>query len=91
MVKIQNFNVKKTKACKTHRQIYEVYGPNTKYIRNSMVISRVRHFNEGREIVHDNERCGCLSLIENDFIAVVNAEFFKNRHSTIMKCSLDFF
>lgn len=44
-----------------------------------MVSSRAWHFNEGREIVHDNERSGCLSLVENDLIAVVNAEIIQNR------------
>lgn len=83
---IRFLNERNTKACEIHRQICEVYGSNA--MSDSMVRRWVRHFNEGRENVHDNERSGRPSLIDEDLIAAVNAKIMENRRFTITTLSL---
>jgi hypothetical protein len=49
---IRFVNARNMKPADIHRQICEVYGELA--MCNSMVRRRVRHFNEGRENVHDD-------------------------------------
>lgn len=71
------------------RQICDVYGDNA--MSDSIVRRWVRHFNEGRENVHDDERCGRPSLVTDDLVRAVEEEKIReNRRFTMTSLFLLF-
>ncbi|CAL1265885.1 unnamed protein product [Larinioides sclopetarius] len=66
---IRFLNAKKVKPREIYRQICEVYGQNA--ISDSMVRRWVRQFNEGRDQVHDAERCGRPSLVTDELVHAI--------------------
>jgi hypothetical protein len=81
-------------ACKKHdmtdihRQLYEVYGEHI--TSDSMVRRWVRHFNDGRENVHDDPRSDWLSVVNEDLAGAVEEKIQANRLFTILSLSLHF-
>ena len=71
-----------------HHQICQVYGDNA--MSDGMVRKWVRMFNEGRENVHDGERSGRLSVVNDDFVRKVNERVRYDRLFTISDPSLHF-
>lgn len=63
-----------------HRQISEVYGD---VMSDSMVGDEWRLFNEGRTNVHDEERTGRPSLV-NDVLVQVEKKIHENRRFVII-------
>jgi hypothetical protein len=61
-------NARKTIPADIHRQLCEVYGEHA--TSDSIIRRWVRHFNEGRENVHDL-RSGRLSVINKDMVRAV--------------------
>jgi transposase len=78
-------NARNMKPTDIHRQLCEVYGEHDSTIRR-----RVRHFNEGRENVHDNPRSGRPSVVNEDLVRAVEEKFQENRRFTISSLSLHF-
>nr|XP_015920477.2 histone-lysine N-methyltransferase SETMAR-like [Parasteatoda tepidariorum] len=78
---IRFLNAKKVKPCEIHRQISEVYGQAA--MSDSMVGKWVRQFNEGRDQVHDEERCGRPSLVTDELLYAVEEKLKQNRKFTI--------
>jgi len=68
-----------------HR-ICQVYGDNV--MSDGMVRKWVQMFNEGRENVHEEERSGCPSLVNDDLVHKVNERMLDNRRFTISDLSL---
>jgi hypothetical protein len=56
-------------AAESHRQLCEVYGPNV--MSDSKVRQWCRLFKEGRTNVHDEERSGRPSVINDDLVVKV--------------------
>ncbi|KAJ4444460.1 hypothetical protein ANN_06252 [Periplaneta americana] len=61
---IRFLNARNIKPADIHRQLCEVYGNDA--INDGMVWRWVREFNEGSVSVHDEERTGPPSLINDD-------------------------
>ena len=53
---VRFLNARNMKPADIHRQICEVYGGNA--MSDGMVRKLVRNFDEGRDNVHDEPRCG---------------------------------
>jgi hypothetical protein len=71
-----------------HRQLREVYGEHA--MSGSTVRRWARHFNEGRENVHDDPRRGRPSLLNEDLVRAVEEKIQENRQITISSLSLHF-
>ena len=71
-----------------HHYVCQVYGDNA--MSDDMVRKRVRMFNEGRENSHDEERSGCLSLVNDDLVRNFNERVRDDRRFTISHLSLHF-
>jgi len=71
-----------------HHQICQVCGDNA--MSDGMVRKWVRIFNKGRENVHDEERRGRPSLVNNDLVRKVNERERDDRRFTISDLSLNF-
>jgi len=71
-----------------HHQIRQVYGDNA--MSDGMVRKLVRMFNEGRQNVHDEERSGRPSLVNDDLVGEVNERVRDDRRFTISDLSLHF-
>ena len=71
-----------------HHQICQVYGDNA--MIDGMVRKWVRMFNEGRENVHDEERSGRPSLVNDDLVRKVNERVRDDGRFTISALSLHF-
>jgi len=65
-----------------------VYGDNA--MSDGMVRKCVRVFHEGRENVHDEERSGCPSLVNDDLLRKVNERVRDDRRFTTSDMSLHF-
>lgn len=85
---IRFLNAKNIKPVDIHRQICEVYGENT--MSDSMVRRWVRQFNEGRDQVHDDERSGRPSLVNEELVRAVEEVVKENRRFTMTDLSTKF-
>ena len=85
---IRFLNAKGTTAAEIHRQICDVYGEGA--MSGSMVRRWVRLFNEGRENVHDDERSGRPSLVNDEMVRAIEERIRGNRRFTITMISQDF-
>jgi hypothetical protein len=70
---IHFLNARNMKPANIHRQLCEVYGEHA--TSDSMVRRWVRHFNEGRENVHDDLRSSRPSVVNEDLIHAVEERF----------------
>ncbi|KAJ4446502.1 hypothetical protein ANN_13198 [Periplaneta americana] len=66
---IKFFNAQSIAPIEIHRQLCQVYGP--KIMSKQMVRRWCRQFSEGRQSVHDEERSGRSSLINDDRVDLV--------------------
>ncbi|KAJ4430405.1 hypothetical protein ANN_22621 [Periplaneta americana] len=66
---IKFFTAQSIAPIEIHRQLCQVYGPNIK--SKQMVRRWCRQFSEGRQSVHDEERSGRPSLINDDRVELV--------------------
>jgi transposase len=48
----------------------------------------VRHFNEGREYVHEDQRSGRPSVVNEDLVSAVEEKIQEHRRFTISSLSL---
>jgi transposase len=65
------------KLADIHRHLCEGYGQHT---MSDLMVSRwVRHFNEGRENVHDDPRKGRPSVVNEDLVRAVEEKIQENR------------
>ena len=71
-----------------HPQLCQVYGEDA--ISDGMVRRWVRKFNEGRVSVHDEQRTGRPSLINDDLVRAVDEKIRVDRRFTIFSLSLNF-
>jgi len=69
-------------------QICQVYGDNA--MSDGMVRKWVRMFNEGREMLHDEARSGCPSLVNDDLVRKVNETVHDDGRFTISDLCLHF-
>jgi transposase len=74
---IRFLNARNMKPADIHRKICEVYGEHA--MSESMVKRWVRHFNDGRENVHDDPRSGRLSVVDEDLVRAVEEKIQENR------------
>ncbi|KAJ4427740.1 hypothetical protein ANN_25393 [Periplaneta americana] len=84
---IKFFNAQSIAPIEIHRQLCQVYGPNI--MSKQMVRRWCMQFTEGRQIVHDEERSGRPSLI-NDRVELVRQCIMENRRFTITELSSHF-
>ena len=81
-------NAKNMKPAEIHCQLCDVYG---EHAMSSPVVQRwVRLFNEGRENVHDDQRSGQPSVVNEDMVRAVEEKIRENRRYTITSLSLHF-
>lgn len=85
---IRFLNAKKVKPSEIYRQICEVYGQTA--MSDSMVRRWVRQFNEGRDQVHDEERCGRPSLVTDELVHAIEEKLKQNRKFTISALAMEF-
>jgi hypothetical protein len=85
---IHFLNARNMKSADIHRQLCEVYGEHAE--SDSMVRRWVRHFNEGRENVHDDLRSCQPSVFNEDLVRAVEENIQENRRFTISSLSLHF-
>jgi transposase len=71
-----------------HRQLCEVYGEYA--MSDSMIRRWARHFNEGRENVHDDPRSGRPSVVNEGLVNAVKEKIQEKRRFTISSLSLHF-
>jgi hypothetical protein len=74
---IHLLNARYVKPADIHRQLCEVYGEHT--MGDSMVRRWVRHFNEGRENMHDDLRSGRPSVVNEDLVRAVEEKIQEKR------------
>ncbi|KAJ4440405.1 hypothetical protein ANN_08546 [Periplaneta americana] len=84
---IKFFNAQSIAPIEIHRQLCQVYGPDI--MSKQMVRRWCRQFSEGRQSVHDEERSGRPSLI-NDRVELVRQCIMENRRFTITELSSHF-
>jgi len=65
-----------------HRQVCEVYGEGA--MSGSMVRRWCRHFESGRDNVHDDKRSGRPSVVTPDLVQQIEVKIRENRRFTIM-------
>ncbi|GFW84146.1 histone-lysine N-methyltransferase SETMAR [Trichonephila clavipes] len=85
---IRFLNAKKVKPIEIYWRICEVYGQNA--MSDSMVRRWVRHFNEGRSEVYDDERSGRPSLITEELVHTIDEKIKENRKLTISALAMEF-
>jgi hypothetical protein len=85
---IRFLNARNVQLADIHRQLCEVYGENA--MSNLMVRRWARHFNEGRENVHDEERSGQPSVVNDDLVRAAEENVRENRRFKISSLSLHF-
>jgi transposase len=74
---IRFLNARNMKPAYIHRQLCEV---NEEHVMSDSPVRRwVRHFNEGRENVHDDPRSGRPSVFNEDLVHAVEEKIQKNR------------
>jgi transposase len=57
---------------------------------DSMIRRWARHFNEGRENVHEDPQSGRPTVVNEDFVRAVEEKIQENRRFTISSLSLYF-
>ncbi|KAJ4451673.1 hypothetical protein ANN_03143 [Periplaneta americana] len=85
---IKFFNAQSIAPIEIHRQLSQVYGPNI--MSKQMVRRWCRQFSEGRQSVHDEERSGRPTLINDDRVELVRQCIMENRRFTITELSSHF-
>ncbi|CAL1268640.1 unnamed protein product [Larinioides sclopetarius] len=85
---VRFLNAKKVKPSEIYRQICEVYGQNT--MSDSMVRRWVRQFNERRDQVLDEERCGSPSLVTDELVHAIEEKVKQNCKFTISALAMEF-
>ncbi|KAJ4436753.1 hypothetical protein ANN_16885 [Periplaneta americana] len=85
---IKFFNAQRIAPIEIHRQLCQVYGP--KIMSKQMVRRWCRQFSEGRQSVHDEERSGRPSLINDDRVELVRQCIMENHRFTITEPSSHF-
>ncbi|KAJ4446250.1 hypothetical protein ANN_12944 [Periplaneta americana] len=85
---IKFFSAQSTAPIEIHRQLCQVYGPNI--MIKQMVRRWCRQFSEGRQSVHDDERSGRPSLINEDRVELVRQCIMENLRFTITELSSHF-
>ncbi|KAJ4434843.1 hypothetical protein ANN_23414 [Periplaneta americana] len=85
---IKFFNAQSIAPIEIHRQLCQVYLPNI--MSKQMVRRSCRQFSEGRQSVHDEERSGRPSLINDDRVELVRQCIMENRRFTISELSSHF-
>ena len=78
---IKFLNAQNFAPIEIHRQLCNVYGPNI--MSKQMVRRWCRQFSEGRQSVHDEERSGRPSLINDELVGLVRQRVMENRRFTI--------
>ncbi|KAJ4435712.1 hypothetical protein ANN_18328 [Periplaneta americana] len=81
-------NARNIKPADIHCQLCEVYGDDA--ISDGMVRRWVRKFNEGCVFVHDEQRTGRPSLINDDLVRAVDEKIHEDRRFTISSLSFTF-
>jgi transposase len=74
---IRFLNARNMKPADIHRQLCEVYGEHA--MSDSVVRRWARHFNEGRENVHDDPQSGRSSVVNEDLVSAVEEKIQENR------------
>ena len=82
---IKFLNTQSIESIEIHRQLCQVYKPNI--MSKQMVRHWCRHFSGDHQSVHDEERCGRPSLINDDLVELVRQHVMENRCFTIMDLS----
>lgn len=85
---IKFLNAQNKEPIEIHRQICQVYGPDI--MSKQMVRRWCRQFSEGRQSVHDEQRSGRPSLINDDLVELVRQRILENRRFTITELSNHF-
>ncbi|KAJ4446185.1 hypothetical protein ANN_12878, partial [Periplaneta americana] len=85
---IKFFNAQSIAPVEIHRQLCQVYGANI--MSKQMMRRCCRQFSEGRQSVHDEERSGQPSLINDDRVELVRQCIMENRRFTITELSSHF-
>ncbi|KAJ4439498.1 hypothetical protein ANN_07622 [Periplaneta americana] len=85
---IKFFNAQSIAPIEIHRQLCQVYGPNI--MSKQMVRRWCKQFSEGRQSVHDEERSGRPSLINDDRVELMRQSIMENRRFTITELSSHF-
>ena len=85
---IRCLNTRNVLPSEIHHQICQVYGDNA--MGDGMVRKCVRMFSAGRENLHDEERSGRPSLVNDDLVRKVNERVRDDRRFTISDLSLHF-
>jgi len=85
---IRFLNARNVLRSEIHHQICQVYGDNA--MSDGMVRKCVRKFSEGRENMHDEERSGGPSLVNDDLVRKVNERVCDDRRFTTSDLSLHF-
>ncbi|KAJ4449970.1 hypothetical protein ANN_01377 [Periplaneta americana] len=85
---IKFFNAQSIAPIEIHRQLCQVYGPNI--MSKQMVRRWCRQFSKGRQSVHDEERSGRPSLINDGRVELVRQCIMENRRFTITELSSHF-
>ncbi|KAJ4452219.1 hypothetical protein ANN_03737 [Periplaneta americana] len=83
-VSVVAFSIKDIGVAKDNLLISEDLLPNTRRVQ------KCRQFSEGRQSVHDEERSGRPSLINDDRVELVRQCIMENRRFTIMELSSHF-
>ncbi|KAJ4428146.1 hypothetical protein ANN_24160 [Periplaneta americana] len=84
---IKFFNAQSIAPVEIHRQLCQVNGP---IMSKQVVRCWCRQFSEGRQSVHDEERSGRPSLINDDRVELVRQCIMDNRRFTITELSSHF-
>jgi hypothetical protein len=74
---IRFLNARNLNPADIHCQICEVYDEN--FMRDGMVRKWVRKFNEVRDNVHEEPRCGRPSMVSDDLLRTVVAKVRAHR------------
>jgi hypothetical protein len=74
---IRFLNARNMKPSDIHRQLCEMYGDHA--MSDSVLRRWVRHFNDGRENVHDDPRSARLSVFNEDLVHAVEEKIQENR------------
>ncbi|GFT80504.1 HTH_48 domain-containing protein [Trichonephila clavipes] len=85
---IRFLNAQIIEPIEIHRQLCQVYGPNT--MSKQMVRPWCRQFSESRQSVHEEERSGRPSLINDDLVELLRQRMMENRRFTIAELSNHF-
>jgi hypothetical protein len=85
---IRFLNARNMKPADIYRQLCEVYGEHA--MSDSMVRTWVRHFNEGRENMHDDPRSGRPSVVNKVLVRAVEEKVQENKRFAISSFSLHF-